>query len=133
MRPVCLASSSQGNCFIFEFDIKGTPTRIMVECGVPMSDIYKGLNENGIPIESIKACLITHAHNDHCRSAIALQGLGIPIFAHKLTLNALKIVGEELIQLQPKRVCNGIYVMAFEVEHDIDGAVGFISISGSGV
>lgn len=126
MRPICLASSSAGNCYVFEFDVKGTPTRIMVECGVPMSDIYKGLSKNGIGIDTIKACLITHAHQDHCKAVYDLIKIGVPVFASKPTLDALKIESEELFHLKPKRVVEGIYVMGFWVEHDIDGAMGFI-------
>ena len=33
--------------------------------------------------------------------------------------------GEELVEYEPKLVCEGIKVLAFPVEHDIDGAVGF--------
>lgn len=126
MKPTCIASSSSGNCYVFEFDIEGMPTRIMVECGVPMSDIYKGLNKNLIGIETIKACLITHAHQDHCKAARDMARIGIPVFASKPTLNALQLETEELHHLEPKCVVKGIYAMPFEVEHDIEGAFGFV-------
>lgn len=126
MKPYCLASSSAGNCYVFEFDINGTPTRIMVECGVPLKDIYRGLSKYGIGIETIKACLITHAHQDHCKAAHDLIRIGIPVFASKGTLDALKLSNEQLPYNKPKQVLEGLYVLAFAVEHDIDGAVGFV-------
>lgn len=126
MKAYCLASSSSGNCFILEFEIDGMPHRLMVECGIPIKEIYKKLNEIDISLSSIECCLITHAHNDHCKSATSLQSLGMPLFASKGTLKALNLKNHELILNCPNRVSNGIYVLPFEVEHDIDGAVGFV-------
>lgn len=98
----------------------------MVECGISIKEIYKKLNERGILLSSIKACLITHAHQDHCKSAKEIQSAGIPLFASKKTLEQISCKGNELILEKPNRVLNGLFVMPFEVEHDIDGAVGFI-------
>lgn len=77
-------------------------------------------------LSSIQACLITHAHKDHCISASQLQQRGMPLFASKDTLEKLKLEGNELVPLEPKRVLNGLFVMGFEVKHDIEGALGFI-------
>lgn len=126
MKTYCLASSSSGNCFILEFEIKGETTRIMIECGIPISDIYKRCNENGILLSTIKACLVTHAHKDHCLSAKTLEDLGIRIHASAATLHATGCTGNTLIPNQPNKVLDGLYALPFEVEHDIDGAYGFI-------
>ena len=126
MKAECLASSSHGNCFILEFDINGEPARIMVECGISMSDIYSELNSRNIMLSSVKACLITHAHQDHCKSATKINRLGIPIFASRGTLEQLSCKGSELILEKPNRVLNGLYVMPFAVEHDCNGSTGFV-------
>lgn len=126
MKAYCLASSSSGNCFILDFEIKGCHNLIMIECGIPLSQIYKKCNEFKINLADVKACLITHAHNDHCKSAKDLQRLNIPIFAHKRTLQAISCKGNDFILNEPKQVLNGLFVMAFEVEHDIEGAIGFV-------
>ena len=126
MKAECLASSSSGNCFILEFIVNGEPTRIMVECGISISDIYTKLGLKGIMLSSIKACLITHAHSDHSQSAKKLETLGLPIFASKGTLKQLSCKGNELLLEKPNRVLNGLFVMPFEVEHDCDGSVGFV-------
>lgn len=98
----------------------------MVECGISIGEIRRKLGELGIMLSSIKACLITHAHGDHCKSAKDIQRSGIPLFASKETLEQVSCQGSELIPLEPKRVLNGLFVMGFEVKHDIDGALGFI-------
>ena len=126
MKSYCLASSSAGNCYILEFNINGMSTRIMIECGIPLKEILRKLNNENISIASIKACLITHAHGDHCKSAFDISSLGIPLFASKETLKKIKCEGYELEPKKPNRILDGLFAMPFEVEHDIEGAVGFI-------
>lgn len=126
MKAYCLASSSSGNCFVLEFDVSGRPTRIMVECGLPMSEIYSKLNGVNIDLSSIDACLITHAHGDHSKSAPRLNKLGVHLFAHKSTFETLNIIGHNLIVGEVNKIARGIAVMPFEVEHDIDGALGYV-------
>ena len=126
MKATCLASSSAGNCYIFEFDIMGCRKTIMVECGIPYSSILKKCNENNIKLSSVECCLITHAHSDHCVAASKLEALNIPIYASRHTLSKINVNGVELCPNTPNRVLNGLYVYPFEVEHDIEGAYGFI-------
>ena len=126
MKPWCFASSSAGNCFILEFDVNGVPTRIMVECGIPPKDIWRKANENEIDLSTIQACLITHAHGDHSKAVKTIVGYDIPVFASYATLKQLNVQGVELPDLTPFRVCEGVYVLAFPVEHDCEGSVGFV-------
>ena len=126
MKSYCLASSSSGNCFVFEFEIDGKPHLIMVECGLPIKEIYSKLNELNIQLSTIEACLITHAHQDHCKSAKQLLNVGIPLFATQSSFEAISCKGNIIYPKTPKKLLNGLSVMAFEVEHDIEGAVGFV-------
>lgn len=126
MKAICLASSSEGNCFILDFDISGQSHRIMVECGLPMSMIYKKLNEVNIMLSSIEACLITHYHSDHSKSARELSRLNIPVFASKETLETLKVEGNVIYPKQKFRVLNGLLALGFPVEHDAEGSMGFV-------
>lgn len=126
MRAYCLASSSAGNMFILDFDINGISTKIAIECGLSMSQIYQKCNENGVGLNEVQACLITHSHQDHSKSATHLNKLGIPIFAHKDTLEAIKCKGNVIYPKQKFRVANGLFGMCFDVEHDVAGSVGFI-------
>ena len=113
MKAYCLASSSSGNCYILEFNINGMPTYLMVECGIPLSDIYRKMNNYQLDISKICGCLITHAHQDHCCAARNLSNRGITIFASKETLEKIHCNGVELISKATKIT-------------DIEGAVGFI-------
>lgn len=118
----CLASSSSGNAFIFEIG----DTAILIECGIPLKEIYAKCNNAKIDFSKIKACLITHAHNDHCKSAKDIERLNIPIYASNDTLQAIKCKGIVLNNEQPITIAKGVAVMPFYVNHDIDGAMGFI-------
>lgn len=126
MKCYCLASSSAGNCFILDFDIGGISTKIMVECGIPLSQIYSKCNELGIDFSEIKGCLITHHHNDHSKCCKDLKRLNIPLYASKETFEELSIKGNVIYPKQKFRVANGLYCVSFPVEHDALGSVGFV-------
>ena len=126
MKAYCLASSSEGNCFVFDFEIEGKSHKIMIECGLPLSTIYKKLNELNIKFSEIEACLITHHHGDHSLSASKLIERGVPVFASKGTLDTLKVKGNVIYPKQKFRVLNGLFGMCFEVEHDAVDSMGFI-------
>lgn len=126
MKVYCLASSSSGNCYVMDFDINGTHTLLMVECGLPYNEIVSRCNKNGIDLSKINSCLITHAHSDHSKAAKELQKRGVRIWASKETLGIIALQGQELALNTPKNVEKGVCVMPFKVEHDIDGAVGFV-------
>lgn len=126
MKAYCLASSSEGNCFVFDFEIEGKSHKIMIECGLPLSTIYKKLNELKIKFSDIEACLITHHHRDHSQSASELIERGIPVFASKGTLETLKVKGNVIYPKQKFCVLKGLFGMCFEVEHDAVDSMGFI-------
>lgn len=126
MKAYCLASSSSGNAFVLDFDKGGQSTKILIECGLPYTEILKKCNENGIDFSEIEACLITHSHQDHCKSAKELYKRNIPIIAHFKTLEQLNIKGQGIMPKQKFRVANGLFGIAFDVEHDVEGSVGYI-------
>ena len=126
MKAYCLASSSEGNCFIFDFDIMGQSHKIMVECGLPLKTIYTKLNELKIKLSDIEACLITHYHSDHSRCAKELNRLNIPLFASKDTFEKLSVQGNVIYPKQKFRVLNGLLALGFPVEHDAEGSMGFV-------
>lgn len=126
MKATCLASSSAGNCYILEFDIKGVPTRIMVECGIHQSEMMKGCNKNLILLSSIQSCLITHFHADHACSSRFIENRMIPIYASKPTLEHWGLNGRVLEEYKVSKIAEGIFVFPFSVEHDADGSMGFV-------
>ena len=126
MKAYCLASSSEGNAFVLDFNIEGRSHKILVECGLPLSVIYKKLNELQIKFSDIEACLITHHHSDHSKSVKDLIRLNVPIFASKGTLDTLKVKGNVIYPKQKFRVLNGLFALGFNVEHDAIDSMGFV-------
>lgn len=109
-----------------DFENDGIHTWLMVECGIPYSEILSRCTKNGIDISAIKTCLITHAHSDHCKAAKDLYRRGTKICASKQTLDKIGIDSVQLETNKPQMIDEGIAVFPFEVEHDIEGAVGFV-------
>lgn len=126
MKADCLASSSEGNCFVFTFDIEGQPHKILVECGLPLAVIYRKLNELQIKLSDIEACLVTHYHTDHSKCVNELIKRDIPVFASKETLEKLSAKGNVIYPKQKFRVLNGLFALGFPVEHDAEGSMGFV-------
>lgn len=98
----------------------------MVECGIPLKAILGRLSKEEIDISTISACLITHAHGDHSQAARDLARFKIPLFASKETLESLSVEGNILDVNGKNKICDGVYVLPFEVEHDCPGSLGFI-------
>lgn len=56
MKLKCVSSGSQGNCYILT-DSNGKS--LILDCGVPIMEIKKGLNWN---IRGISGVIISHSH-----------------------------------------------------------------------
>ena len=126
MKVTCLASSSAGNCYIMDFEVGSNHTLLMVECGLPYIEIVKRANQYNVDLSKVESCIITHGHSDHCMSAKDLNLRGVKIYASENTLNVCKLSSNKLEVEKPQKVANGVVVWPFEVEHDIDGAYGFV-------
>lgn len=113
-----LATGSSGNCFILSK--QGSRKDLMVECGIPIRQILKGIGYN---LGRISACLVTHEHSDHARSVDALMTYGITVVASPGTLMSLGITQGHLYahELNPRRplaIEGGWRVVGFTAVHD---------------
>ena len=91
----------------------------------PDVQIYSKLNNYELDFTKICGCLITHAHGDHSKAARDISKRGIPLFATPGTFGAIYCHGTELLN-KPVKITEGLYVLQFPVEHDIEGACGFV-------
>lgn len=69
-----LATGSKGNCYLLSTDDE----TLILDCGVKVSDIKKGLNFN---ISRIAGVVCSHEHKDHNLSLEHLRNMGLKIFA----------------------------------------------------
>ena len=74
MKLKCIATGSTGNCYTLTSDSGET---LILDCGLPIKEIKKGLDWN---IKNVVGCVVTHAHQDHSKSAKDLSDIGIPVF-----------------------------------------------------
>ena len=74
MHLKCLGSSSAGNCYLLTSNSGET---LILDCGIPVNDIKKGLNWN---IMGIQGAVCTHCHSDHSLSLAELRNIGIDVF-----------------------------------------------------
>ena len=88
------ASSSLGNLY----QISDGETKLLLECGLPIMGIKKHLN---FKLSEISACLLSHAHLDHARSAQQIMDVGIDLFCSQETATELKLSGHRLQIIQP--------------------------------
>ncbi len=131
VRFISLASGSSGNCYYIGTKDYG----ILIDAGIAVRTIKKGLKDVGIGMETIRAVFITHDHADHIKAVGSLgEKLNIPIYAtahihdginksycmtEKLHSSAHYIVKNQPIQLED------FQIEAFEVPHDGTDNVGY--------
>ncbi len=128
MRFLPLASGSQGNATIVEFD----GTRLLLDAGLGVKELVARLDRCGIDPVTIDAILLSHEHQDHVRGAWKLsRRFGIPVAASWATLTGMDRAPQAFagwIDLPvDRRVRIGdTTVVAFPVPHDAAAPVGFL-------
>ena len=64
VKFISLASGSSGNCYYIGTEKYG----ILIDAGIAVRTIKKGLKEAGISMEMIRAVFVTHDHADHTKA-----------------------------------------------------------------
>ncbi len=126
LRVVQLGSGSSGNATL----VVGRDGAILVDAGFSARELAARITRAGEPLEAVRAILLSHAHQDHCRGAAVLaRRLSIPIWGTPPTLAALpdRRGLEALTPLEPGRALRiaGVAVDALAVPHDAPGTVIF--------
>ena len=152
LRPVfiSLSSGSSGNCyFVGRFRGEECEDGLIVDAGVSFKRLKICLEDAGIPVEKIKAVLITHDHMDHVRSlASYCKKMHVPVWTSEVLASALfqKSYNMEALGVTPHILVSdgwnevaGFAVRYFEVPHDATQTVGYYiriplaEVSGAGV
>ena len=116
-----LGSSSHGNCYILE---RGEQV-LLIECGVSWKQIQQGLDFN---LSRVGACLISHEHKDHSKSAREVMQAGINVYCSPGTAEALGISSHRLITISPLKqfTVGDFIILPFPVEHDCAEPYGYL-------
>jgi phosphoribosyl 1,2-cyclic phosphodiesterase len=127
-----LASGSSGNCYYL-----GTPGYgILIDAGIGIRTIKKGLKDNGIDFSKIVALLITHDHVDHIKTAGCLgEKYQIPVYTTQAVHKGIEkshyvedvpSSSQRIIEKEKPFLIRDFRITAFEVPHDSTDNVGYL-------
>jgi phosphoribosyl 1,2-cyclic phosphodiesterase len=119
-----LASSSAGNCY----RVTDGVTPILLECGIRYKDIQRGFD---FKMSEVKACLVTHEHNDHVKSIQDVLKAGIDVYASRGTFETLGINHHRIKPVRAKEQFQiGTWtILPFDVQHDVSEPLGFLLVN----
>lgn len=115
-----IASGSRGNTLW----LSDGETQLLIDCGVKYRTIQEALN---FMTTDIAACLVSHEHFDHCKSANDVKKAGIDIYTGRETADKLGLDPHYTTILNPKQY---FYIgtwtgIAFSLVHDVPN-LGFL-------
>lgn len=123
MKLKVIESGSDGNAYVLYNDTHA----LLIECGVPFDVIKQAVN---FDLSKIVGCLVTHEHQDHCKSVRHVLHAGIPVWASSGTHGAMKTLAHHQCRLVSEysdvEVGAGFRIKAFRVQHDAKDPVGFL-------
>ena len=138
------SSGSCGNCYFLGLEEDGVFTdAVLVDAGVSLRAVKRELAAEHIPLDCIRAILVTHDHLDHIRSLGSYcKYLKLPVWAteelhaamayHTYTLEHLAAVRRTLVRDAWNGIIPGVLeARYFVVPHDATQTVGYgIRIAG---
>jgi phosphoribosyl 1,2-cyclic phosphodiesterase len=88
LRFTSLGSGSSGNATLIEARSGDSvrPTRVLVDCGLPLRQLASRLASRGLRVADVDAIFVTHEHSDHVGGVLAMQRRhGTPVWASEGT------------------------------------------------
>lgn len=119
MRFEALASSSAGNAYI----VSDNETHILLECGVSHKKLQKLA---GFSLSEFQACLVSHGHKDHAKSALELISRGMPVYMSQGTAEELETDAATLIESMEQFNIGSFDIVPFDTFHDAREPLGFL-------
>lgn len=115
-----MGSSSKGNCYVVSDGV----TRLLLDCGLPIREILRGMDF--LP-QYTAACLVTHSHGDHVKSANKLAQLyGMRVYASAGCIAAACLKGAVPVKSMERFSVLSWDILPFDVEHDAPEPLGFL-------
>ena len=135
LRFASLASGSGGNCLVAEVGA----TRVLVDCGLTLTDTEKRLARAGLQPSDISAILVTHEHGDHGGGVFGFAAAhGVTVYLTYGTRAALEAEGKVLegvkvVLLSGKEplAIGDMEVRPYTVPHDAREPVQYILSDGN--
>ena len=120
------SSGSHGNLYT----LSDGKTSILIECGLPISDIKRYLE---FDLSMISGCLCSHRHFDHSKSSREIMYHGIDLYCGYEMADTMDLSGHRLHILPPmvQFKIGTLTVLPFPLEHDVP-IFGFLISSDTG-
>jgi phosphoribosyl 1,2-cyclic phosphodiesterase len=120
-----LASGSTGNCY----KISDGETALILECGIPLKEIEKGL---AFALRDIQGCLVTHEHKDHSKAILDVMKASVDVYTSEGTIKTLSL--NQSHRLHVIKALQQFYIgtwtiLPFSTEHDATEPLGFLLYS----
>lgn len=122
MELQIIGTGSKGNAYI----LGNKDEALLIECGVNINDIKKALD---FDLSKVVGCIVTHDHQDHCKSIIDVMKLGIKVYTGAKTYVALDAFNHHkanVIASKQNFQIGNFNIMAFDVMHDAAEPLGFL-------
>ena len=118
-----------GNCLYVESD----NTKLLIDAGVSLKKIEKGLDTINVSPSSLDGILVTHEHSDHIQSLGNLsKKFNLPVFANSETFDAMPKQTDKIstgninkFKIKQKFSINDIEITPFAIPHDAANPCGF--------
>ena len=95
LRFASLASGSSGNCLVVEAGERASVTRVLLDCGLNLTDTERRLARLGLEPSQIDGMLITHEHGDHAHGVFDFAAAhGVVVYLTYGTMLAMKAEGK---------------------------------------
>jgi phosphoribosyl 1,2-cyclic phosphodiesterase len=139
LRFASLASGSRGNCLVVEAGDAACVTRVLIDCGLNLTDAERRLARLGLGPGDIAGILVTHEHGDHAHGVFDFAAAhNIVVYLTYGTLLAMKSEGRVtegvrmvFINGRQSEAIDGMLVIPFTVPHDAREPVQFVVSDGN--
>ena len=138
LRFASLASGSSGNCLVVEAGDRAAVTRVLLDCGLNLTDTERRLARLGLEPSQIDGMLITHEHGDHAHGVFDFAAAhGVVVYLTYGTMLAMKAEGKVIegvrmvyVNGRQSEAIGGMQVIPFTVPHDAREPVQFVVSDG---
>ena len=138
LRFASLASGSRGNCLVVEAGERASLTRVLLDCGLNLTDCERRLARLGLAPRDIDGMLVTHEHGDHAHGVFDFAAAhDIVVYLTYGTMLAMKAEGKVVegvrmvfVNGRQSEALGAMQVSPFTVPHDAREPVQFVLSDG---
>ncbi|HEY7237577.1 MAG TPA: MBL fold metallo-hydrolase, partial [Burkholderiales bacterium] len=138
LRFASLASGSRGNCLVVEAGDGASFTRVLLDCGLNLTDCERRLARLGLAPGDIDGMLVTHEHGDHAHGVFDFAAAhNIVVYLTYGTMAAMKAEGKVtegvrmvFVNGRQSEALGSLQVTPFTVPNDAREPVQFVLSDG---